>query len=398
MNDTILLKKGNPAETVPVQLTRGVVLLLALTCSFIAAGSYLAQPILPIIQTDLGLGNWSGLAVTLTQIGFCFGLILIAPLGDLLENRKLVLCLISGSVLALASVGFAPNTPCFLMACFCIGLAATTVQILIPMAAYLVVPEARGRVMGSITSGLLLGVMLARPLSSMLSYSFGWRTMYLTVSGAIAIVTLLLFYFLPSRQPQTNQSYPAILGSLWSILKETPALRMLACCQASLFAAFSLFWTAVPFELVAHYGLNQWDVGLFALVGAGGALSSFGAGRIKNNSRQRLVRTLAITCTIALFMAIGSYPSLGVLIIAAIGIDAAVQFNHVLTQRAVVAISPTKVSRLNGLYAATLFVGGSIGSIMAIPLLSNGGWGSVAMGGLSLSIMAFFIGQKIKPA
>lgn len=372
-------------------ITSGLVFLLALTCSLIAAGSYLVQPVLPIIGAELALGGLTGLAVTLTQIGFCLGLILIAPLGDLIENRSLVLFILACSTVSLACAGLAKTGFFFLIACFFIGITATTVQILIPMAAYLVDPEARGRVMGSITSGLLLGVMLARPISSLVTYAFGWRDMFFAVSACVLGVTFLLFNFLPKRHPQSGHAYKEILTSLWTILKETPQLRALALCQAFLFSSFSLFWTAIPFELISDYGFNQRDIGLFALVGAGGAFSSFFAGRIKSNSRQLTARVIAIVCVGTTFATISSSSSIWVLILAAILIDAAVQLNHVLTQRAVVAISPTKVSRLNGLYATTIFIGGSCGSALALPLFSNFGWSGVAMTGVGLAIASLLI-------
>lgn len=378
-------------EPAKVDMRSGMVFLLALTCSLIAAGSYLVQPILPIIGTELALGRWTGLAVTLTQVGFCLGLILIAPLGDLIENRALILFLLVGSVVALSFAGFATSASAFFIACFFIGVTSTTVQILIPMAAYLVSPESRGRVMGSITSGLLFGIMFSRPLSSFITYAFGWREMYVAVSVGVFSIAFLLFYFLPKRKPQSGPTYQGILTSLWSILSETPQLRMLALCQACLFSAFSLFWTAVPFQLVAHYGFNQRDIGIFAFVGAGGALSSFFAGRIKDMSLQRVVRVLAIVLVGATFAAMGSNHSIWLLTFAAVIIDAAVQLNHVLTQRAVVSISPTKVSRLNSLYATTLFIGGSMGSAMAMPIFSQFGWSGVAMVGLFLSIGSLLI-------
>jgi predicted MFS family arabinose efflux permease len=366
----------------------GLVFLLALTCSLIAAGSYLVQPILPLIGTELHLGGWSGLAVTLTQLGFCLGLILIAPLGDLIENRSLVLFILAGSTFSLTCAGLATGSVFFFAACFFIGLTATAVQIVIPMAAYLVDPETRGRVMGSITSGLLLGVMLSRPISSLVTYTFGWRAMFFAVSTCVLSINILLIYLLPQRKPQSGQTYPAILSSLWTIMKETPRLRSLACCQAFLFSSFSLFWTAVPFELVSHYGLNQRDIGFFALVGAGGALSSFFAGRIQDNTKQLAARLGAIVTVGVTFTLISSSSSLWILILSALLIDAAVQLNHVLTQRAVVAISPTKVGRLNSLYATTIFIGASCGSALALPLFAHFGWIGVSMTGVGLAIGA----------
>lgn len=381
-------------EVYQPEISAGLVILLAFTSAVIAAGSYLIQPILPIIGQTLALKEWTGVAVSLGQIGFCFGLIFIVPLGDIIENRLLILTLLIGSIIAFVVSAITTNFIFFLIACFSIGVMSTTVQILIPLAAFWAPPQKHGQIIGIITSGLLIGMLLSRPLSSFFTYFFGWRSLYLTVSLLILFITMLLFYFLPQRQPSSLcTSYGNLLSSLGTILKNTPRLRILAICQTFLFCAFSLFWTTVPFELSHSYGLNQLNIGLFTLIGVGGALSSFFAGRIKSHLNSfKILATVIVGIS---FLVMSGSTSLLLLIIAAFAIDAAVQLNHLLTQRAIIAISPEKASRLNGLYVASFFIGGSCGSAIAIPLFQNFGWSTVALIGFILAMAALIFNMII---
>lgn len=377
----------------------GVLFLLTFTIALLSAGSYLIQPILPVIGQALALKEWTGLTVSLGQIGFCFGLIFIAPLGDLIENRKLILSLLFGSMIAFAVSAITTSPVFFLVACFLIGAMSTTVQILIPFAAFCATREKQGQIIGLLTSGLLMGILLSRPLSSVVTYYLGWRALYSIISILILLISMLLFYFLPKRQPLSEcKSYGNLLASLGTILKNTPKLRVLAICQTFLFCAFSLFWASVPFELAHFYGFNQLDIGLFALIGVGGAVSSLFAGKIRVHLS--FFRVLAAVIAGASFLAMGS-TNLMLLFVAAFAMDAAVQLSHLLTQRLIIAISPEKATRFNALYVATFFIGGSIGSAIAIPLYLNFGWRVIASIGFTLAMatltfnMIYFLRKQI---
>jgi predicted MFS family arabinose efflux permease len=379
-----------PAVAEPRGLSSGLILLLATTCAMVAAGSYFSQPLLPVLGPEMGLGSSTGLIVSLTQIGFCAGLVLVAPLGDLIENRRLVLIMLSGSVAALTLAAFAKTGAMLLASSLLIGFSATSVQVLVPLAAQMARPQERGRVMGKVTSGLLFGALLARPIASSVTFHFGWRALFGGAALAVGAVALLLSRALPERRPQTSARYGALLLSLWKLPAAHPLLMSRALTQAMLFGAFSLFWTAVPFELTQHYGLTQQGIALFAVAGAGGALSAIFAGRLADRGWAVPASGIAILVVGVAFAVAGTGGSLWLLGAAAIVLDAGVQCNHVLSQKAVVSMAPAMGSRLNSLYVTTFIVGGAVGSSAAAPLVASG-WRMVAGAGAVAAFVALSI-------
>lgn len=371
-------------------LSGGLVFLLAATCAMVAAGSYFSQPLLPVLGPEMGLGSSAGLVVSLTQIGFCAGLVLVAPLGDLIENRRLVLTMLSGSVLALTLAAFARTGAMLLTSSVLIGFSATSVQVLVPLAAQMARPEERGRVMGKVTSGLLFGALLARPVASSVAFHFGWRALFGGAAIAVGIVALLLSRALPERKPPAKARYGELLLSLWKLPAAHPSLLPRAAAQALLFGCFSLFWTAVPFELTRHYGLTQEGIAVFAVAGAGGALSAIFAGRIADKGWAVPASGIAIVTVAAACMLARVTGSVWVLGLAAIALDAGVQCNHVLSQKAVVSMAPAMGSRLNSLYVTTFIIGGALGSSVAAPLIDRG-WQLVATGGALAALVSLCV-------
>jgi predicted MFS family arabinose efflux permease len=332
-----------------------------------------------LIGKDLGLGpGQTGLLVTMTQVGYGFGLLLFVPLGDLVDNRKLAAASVVVAALALIAISLAPTAGAFLAATLIVGVACTTVQILLPFAAHFTTEADRGRVIGSLTSGLMLGIMLARPAGSFVTYFAGWRAVFAVSAGLMGLVAIVLAAGMPRYQPATRVSYLGILRSLPALLRDVPILRRRAAYHAALYASFSLFWTAVPLLLAGeHFGLTQRGIGLFALAGTGGVIVAPIAGIIADRGWTRPATGFAITAVLAAFaIALAGWyaGSIALLVVAAILIDAGLVINFVLSQRSIYGPKPESRSRIGGLFTAIFFTGGALGSALAAASLVAGGW------------------------
>lgn len=355
--------------------------LLAVACGMIVANLYYAQPLVGPIAHALSLSpEIAGLIVTLIQIGYCVGLLLLVPLGDLVENRRLIVTLIGGNAIALAAAGFATHASVFLLASCAIGLCSVAAQVLVPFAAHLAPDHARGRAVGNVMSGLLMGIMLARPVSSVFADVFGWHMIFAVSAVAMVLLGLVLLRKLPRRQPPPGVRYLPMLASMWHLVRTQPVLRRRALYQAAMFGVFSMFWTTAPLYLAGPaFHLSQKGIAVFALVGVAGAIAAPMAGRFADKGHTRLMTALALAIGAASFLlsrvgAEGSLLSLGALTAAAIVLDFAVSSNLVIGQRAIFAISPEHRSRLNGLYMAIFFIGGATGSSIGAWAYARGGW------------------------
>ncbi|WP_417286337.1 MFS transporter [Cobetia marina] len=309
-------------------ISSALVMLFAFCCGAIVANVYYSQPIINMIAGDIGLSESSAsLIVALTQGGYALGLLFLVPLGDLLENRRLLITtiLISAASLVLAGLADAPSS--FLLWSLLIGVSSVSVQILIPLAAHLSAEHSRGRVVGNIMSGLLLGILLARPASSLLADHFGWRCIFFVGAALMLLVGGVVWRVVPSRQPRHTSSYPALLKTLGKLLRDEPVLRRRSLYQGLMFAAFSLYWSAVPLELVNEHGFSQTQVALFALVGVLGAVAAPISGRLADAGHTSIATVGALVLASASF-ATGLMPmTLQVVALAVTGLllDFAVQ-------------------------------------------------------------------------
>lgn len=373
-------------------------LLLAVSCGLIAANLYYAQPLVGPISQSLGLSaGAAGLVVTLTQIGYGLGLLLIVPLGDLVETRRLVLTVMALGALALVAAALSTSPLPFLAAALCIGFGSVSVQILVPYAAQLAPEAQRGRVVGNVMSGLMLGIMLARPVSSLIAAAASWHAVFAVSFLAMLGLGGVLYRALPPRPPIVALSYGSLLASMGMLVLSQPVLRRRALYQAGMFGAFSLFWTAAPLYLAQGYGIGQVGIALFALAGVAGAIAAPIAGRVADRGWTRWGTALAMLAAIGSFAmtliaAPGSTLGLALLVAAGIVIDFGVTTNVVLGQRAIYNLGDAFRSRLNGLYMATFFAGGAVGSGLGAWAYAHGGWGWTAWVGLALpaAALAFF--------
>ncbi|HWW06379.1 MFS transporter [Collimonas sp.] len=381
-----------------------MILLLAFACGLIVANIYYAQPLAGPIGAALGLSPAAtGLIVTLTQIGYGAGLLFIVPLGDLLETRRLVLTLIGLATLSLLAAALSTHPLPFFTAILCIGLASVAVQVLVPYAAHLAPEAVRGQVVGNVMSGLMLGIMLARPVSSFIAQFTSWHTVFFLSAAAMALLALMLRIALPPRKPISTLSYRKLLTSMAQLMRSTPILQRRALYQACLFAAFSLFWTTTPLLLAGpEFRLSQGGIALFALAGVAGAIASPIAGRFADRGWSKPATAFAMLAVAAAFLIthIGAYGSplaLGLLVVAGILLDFGVTTNLVLGQRAIFVLGAEYRSRLNGLYMATFFAGGALGSALGGLAFAHGGWLLASWLGFALPVVAllyFFTEQR----
>ena len=369
----------------------------AFACGLIVANLYYAQPLTALIGRGLALHTaLVGLLVTLTQLGYGAGLLVLVSLADLLENRRLILAALGGLVLALAASALATGPAMFLAAAFATGFCAAATQILVPFAAHLAPERQRGRTVGAVMSGLLVGIMLARPVASLTAECLGWRAIFWASSAATLCLCALLRATLPRRVPAHDA--PGLLGmlaSLAGLLLSTPLLRLRAFYQFMLFSGFSLFWTAIPLVLAGpRFGLGQVGIALFALAGAGGALVAPLAGRVADRGHTRLATACALTVVAASFLlsilAVRA-GSLALLVPATVVLDAGVQANQVLGLRAIYTLRPEARGRLNAIYMAIVFIGGGASSVLSTLLLHRGGWMPVALLGAAGAALALAV-------
>ncbi|RZL64902.1 MAG: MFS transporter [Variovorax sp.] len=389
----------------PASLPTWMTLLLATACGLIVANLYYAQPLAGPIAAALGMPTQlAGLIVTLTQIGYGAGLLLIVPLGDLFENRRLVLALLAVEVLALLTQAFATHPAPFLTTAVFIGAGAVAVQVLVPYAAHLTAEAGRGKALGNVMSGLMLGIMLARPVASFVADRWSWNAMFLISAALTAALAVVLRLALPVRKPNAGLHYTDMLRSMVTIVRTTPVLRRRALYQAGLFAAFSLFWTAVPLYLAGPtFGLSQTGIAWFALAGVAGAVAAPIGGAMADRGLSRRASWLAMGAVAVAFgithlASAGSTVSLGLLVVAAIVLDFGVSANLVLGQRAIFALGAELRGRLNGLFMATFFAGGAIGSAVSTWSYAHGGWLWTSLIGacFPLAAMTLFATEKQK--
>jgi predicted MFS family arabinose efflux permease len=370
----------------------GLILLFAVATGAVAANIYYAQPLVGLIGPAVGLSvHAASLLVTLTQLGYGAGLILLVPVGDLTENRRLVGVTLCFTAVALLLAAAAQSAWTFLLASLLIGVTSSAAQMLVPIAAHLSPAASRGRVVGKVMSGLLLGILLARPIASLLADTLGWRSVFVLSGVAMVGLAALLMWLLPRRQPQDGPGYGAMLRSMVHLALTTRVLQRRAAYHAPLFAAFSLFWTAAPLELAGpDFGLSQRGIALFALAGAAGAVAAPLAGHAADRGWGRPATLFAILAVAAAFALghFGGTRSVFVLAAAGIVLDFGVQTNLVVGQRAIFSLAPAIRSRLNGLYMASFFVGGAIGSALASPAYAIGGWRLVSWIGIALPMLS----------
>jgi predicted MFS family arabinose efflux permease len=377
---------GNASKWLPA--------LFGTACGIVVANLYYTQPLAGLVSIALGLPKQNaGLLTTLPLIGYGAGLLTVVPLGDLVENRRLVLWLVALEALCLLLISVATQSTVFLTLGFFIGVTAAVVQVLVPYSSYLVAEEARGRTLGQVVSGLMLGIMLSRPVSSLIADMSSWRMVYRFSAVMMGIVFVATCAVLPRRQPAPHLTYIALLASLGRIFATTEVLRRRALYHACLFGSFSAFWTALPLWLTGpQYHMSQRGVAWIALAGVAGAIAPPIAARMagKGLARTGTIAAMLLAAGAFLFSDLaGDSSSLSIAIVVAVAImiDFATSANLVFGQRAIFLLGAELRSRLNGLYLATFFAGGAVSAAASGWIYVHFGWRGVTVFGALLPLL-----------
>ena len=368
-------------------LSKSLVLLLATGAGLSVASLYYSQPILGVLGPDLGAGERAvGMVPTLTQLGYALGILLLAPLGDRYDRRRIILGKAAILTLALVFFGFAPGVGWLLAISLIVGMTATLAQDIVPAAATLAPESQRGKVVGTVMTGLLLGILLSRVMSGFVAEHVGWRAVYLGAAAAMALIGVAAWRGLPRFQPTTQLGYRALLGSLLQLWRRHAELRRAAWSQGLLSLGFSAFWSTLAIMLHGKFHLGSSAAGAFGLAGAAGALAAPLAGRLADRRGPELVTRLGAGLAAVSFAAMGLAPmlapqaQLGLLIASAIGFDFGIQASLVAHQTLVYGLEPGARSRLNALLFTGMFIGMAAGAALGSLVLSQWGWpGIVAL-------------------
>lgn len=377
-------------------LDRRVVLLLAVACGAAVANLYYAQPLLDVIARDLGVSSGAaGLLVTASQVGYAAGLVLLVPLGDLLDRRRMVSRMLLVAAVGLAGAAAAPSFAALAAAIAVVGVTSVVAQVLVPLAGSLAAEHERGKVVGNVMSGLLIGILAARTASGLIAEVGGWRSVYVIGAGVMVVLALVLRRALPPTPPVTDLRYRALLRSVGALVRDEPVLRRRMVYGAAGMAGFSVLWTAIAFLLSSDpYNYGEGTIGLFGLAGLVGAGAAQGAGRLADRGRGHAATGAFLAAILVAWGLIGlGDDSLAALIAGVILLDLGIQGQHIVNQSTIYALRADARSRVTTAYMANNFLWGALGSAAASLAWSAGGWGAVsALGGgiaaVALSVWA----------
>lgn len=371
-------------------LTRGTLWLMTIATGMIVANNYYNQPLLGLMARDFGVAESriSNLAM-LTQIGYAMGLLLLVPLGDRLKRRKLILWDMGFIVLSLAGMVLAPTVEWLFIAGFMVGFSSIVPQLFVPMAAELASKEKQSAAIGTVMSGLLVGILLSRVVSGFVGEYLGWRAMYGIAIGCMLVLAVLIYRRLPELHPGFSGTYAELMRSLIFLVRTQPVLRLAAFRGATAFAGFSAFWTTLVFHLEeAPFHAGPSVAGSFGIIGAVGALAAAVVGRIAAKTtpyRIILYAVLIMLLSWGVFYA-GGYTYAG-LITGIILIDLGLQSMHIMNQSGFFALRLNAGNRLNTVYMVSYFVGGSTGTFVGAQAWTYYQWNGVVFTGITFSVL-----------
>ncbi len=370
----------------PAGPSRILVLTMAAACGITVANLYYLQPLLAQIARSFGVAQEQvGLAATLTQVGYALGMLFILPLADIREKKSLILIMLGLSSCALLFLSFSKNSAMLCAASFTVGFTSVTPQLIVPLAAQLAGPKERGRIIGAVMSGLLIGILVSRTFSGLVGQHFGWQAVYYVASALMILLAVFLFFRLPVCPPVSEMGYAALFRSMASLARTLPVLREASLSGGLMFAAFSVFWTTLSFLLAGpHYRLGADVAGLFGLIGAIGASIAPVAGRVADKKSPRFTFSLgvgAVTLSYLCFLAFG-YRLAG-LVAGVVLLDLGSQACQISNQVRVHSISDEARNRINTVYMVSYFIGGAIGSCLGSFSFARFGWPGVCAVGLA---------------
>lgn len=373
------------SQTVP----RATIGLLAFAVGAVIANLYYAQPLEDTLAHVFAVSSSAvGLALTVIQIGYAVGIATLVPLGDLLERRRLIVPMLAVNVVGLVLMASFTWYPLFLVAGALVGLTAVAVQVMVPFAADLAPPEQRGRLVSTVMSGLLIGVLVSRTVSGLIAGVAGWHAVFWFAAAVTAGLTGLLWWRLPRVAPKVSMPYPKLLRSVVDLLREEPVLRLRMLYGGLTFAAFGAFWTSAGFMLAgAPYHWTAPQIGAFALVGAAGAIAARFAGRLadRGHVHRATIGFLVVTALSYGLIQLG-HSSVIALVAGVVIMDLGTQGTHISNQSIIFALRPEARSRINTAYMCSYFVAGSLGGGISALVYPAFGWTGVCVTGFVLCL------------
>ena len=361
-------------------LSPALILLMSVATGLAVASNYYAQPLLDTIARAFNLSASSaGFIVTAAQLGYAAGLLFLVPLGDMFERRMLIVSmtlLAAGGMLITAS---SQSLTMMIVGTALTGLFSVVAQILVPLAATLASPDKRGKVVGTIMSGLLLGILLARTVAGLLASLGGWRTVYWVASVLMVVMALALWRGLPKVKQENHLNYPQLLASVFSLFTQDKLLRTRALLGCLTFANFSILWTSMAFLLAAPpFNYSEGVIGLFGLAGAAGALGARPAGGLADKGKSHLTTTAGLVLLLLSWAAIWyGHVSVLALIVGILVLDLTVQGVHITNQTVIYRVKPEARNRLTAGYMTSYFIGGAAGSLISASAWQHTGWSGV---------------------
>ncbi|AHW93142.1 MULTISPECIES: MFS transporter [Enterobacter] len=385
-------------------LSPALILLMSVATGLAVASNYYAQPLLDTIARAFNLSASSaGFIVTAAQLGYAAGLLFLVPLGDMFERRMLIVSmtlLAAGGMLITAS---SQSLTMMIVGTALTGLFSVVAQILVPLAATLASPEKRGKVVGTIMSGLLLGILLARTVAGLLASLGGWRTVYWVASVLMVIMALALWRGLPKVKQENHLNYPQLLASVFSLFTQDKLLRTRALLGCFTFANFSILWTSMAFLLAAPpFNYSEGVIGLFGLAGAAGALGARPAGGLADKGKSHLTTSAGLVLLLLSWAAIWyGHISVLALIVGILVLDLTVQGVHITNQTVIYRVKPEARNRLTAGYMTSYFIGGAAGSLISASAWQHAGWSGVcAIGAIvaTLNLLVWWRGYHRQDA
>lgn len=369
-------------------MSTGRTLLFAVAGGAAVGNLYWSQPLLDDIASSLGTSaSLAGLLVTLTQVGYALGILLVVPLGDVLDRRRLIPWVLVASAVALLLAAIAPTFATLLVALALVGLTTVAGQLLIPLAGDLADSAQRGRVVGTIASGVLTGILVSRTISGLVADAFGWRAIYVLAAVVAVVLAVLLRRAIPELEARGGVAYPQLILSVFRAVRTHRTVQVTLVISSSVFAVFTMFWTALTFLLSSDpYDFSTSSIGLVGLVGLAGAVAAQRVGRLHDRGLSVPVTggAIALLLVSLVVAGIGAH-SIVVVLLAVLLLDVAVQAANVLNQTRLFSVDPAARSRLNTAFVTSNFIGGAIGSALASVLWNAGGWTAVTIGAAVLT-------------
>ncbi|ANA22196.1 MFS transporter [Salmonella enterica subsp. diarizonae] len=375
-------------------LSPALIVLMSVATGLAVASNYYAQPLLDTIAHHFSLSASSaGFIVTAAQLGYAAGLLFLVPLGDMFERRMLIVSmtlLAAGGMLITAS---SQSLSMMILGTALTGLFSVVAQILVPLAATLATPDTRGKVVGTIMSGLLLGILLARTVAGLLANLGGWRTVFWVASALMALMAVALWRGLPKLKSDTHLNYPQLLGSVFSLFIHDKLLRTRALLGCLTFANFSILWTSMAFLLAAPpFSYSEGMIGLFGLAGAAGALGARPAGGFADKGKSHLTTTVGLLLLLLSWLAIWlGHTSVLALIIGILILDLTVQGVHITNQTVIYRLHPDARNRLTAGYMTSYFIGGAAGSLISASAWQHAGWAGVCLAGVTVALLNLLV-------